>query len=200
MITINNLKKYYDNKLILDIPNLSFHPGNIFSLLGKNGAGKTTLLKILSGLLHCDEGDAHISLENTILCPQEPRFFKGTVLYNLTEPFNLMGKTIDISYVHDLLEKFQIDNLQNSRIETLSGGEKAKVQFIRTILYNKKIILLDEPTASIDKKSTILVEEIIKEFKTKGCLVILITHDYEQALRVSDYIYEMDEGRLIKRR
>ena len=81
----------------------------------------------------------------------------------------------------------------------MSGGEKAKIQFIRTILYNKKILLLDEPTASMDKKSTYVVERILSELRDMGCLIIIVTHDYEQAVRISNYIYEVDEGKIIQR-
>nr|WP_307776074.1 ATP-binding cassette domain-containing protein [uncultured Cetobacterium sp.] len=199
MIEIKNLKKYYDNRLILEVPNLNFHEGNVYSILGRNGAGKSTLLKILGGILSYEEGTVKYNVKDTILCVQEPMFFRGSVIYNLTEPFNLIGEKVELNKILSLLEDFQIENLKDSSINTLSGGEKAKVQFIRTILYNKKIILLDEPTASMDKKSTHLVEEIIKKLKDAGRLIIMITHDYEQAVRVSDCIYEVDEGRLIQR-
>lgn len=199
MIKIKNLKKIYNNRLILDISELDLDAGKVYSLIGRNGAGKSTLLNILSGVLSSDEGYIETDLDETILCPQEPMFFKGDVVYNLTEPFKLMGKNIEISKVREHLKNFGISELENSSVSTLSGGEKAKVQFIRTTLYDKKIVLLDEPTASIDKKSTTLVEEGIVKMKKEAKLILIITHDYEQALRVSDVIFEVDEGK-IKRR
>ena len=84
-------------------------------------------------------------------------------------------------------------------INSLSGGEKAKVQFIRTILYEKDCIFLDEPTASIDKKSSFLVEEILLELKKMGKLIVIITHDHDQARRISDTLLEIDEAKLLKR-
>lgn len=200
MIKIKNLKKFYNNRLILDISELDLDTGKVYSLIGRNGAGKSTLLNILSGVLSSDEGYIEIDLDETILCPQEPMFFKGDVVYNLTEPFKLMGKNIEISKVREQLKNFGISELENSLISTLSGGEKAKVQFVRTKLYDKKIVLLDEPTASIDKKSTALVEEEIVKMKKEGKLILIITHNYEQALRISDTIFEVDDGKLIRRR
>ncbi|MGL4653823.1 ABC transporter ATP-binding protein [Cetobacterium sp.] len=197
MIKIKNLKKFYNNRLILDISELDLDAGKVYSLIGRNGAGKSTLLNILSGVLSSDEGYIETDLDETILCPQEPMFFKGDVVYNLTEPFKLMGKNIEISKVREQLKKFGISELENSLISTLSGGEKAKVQFVRTKLYDKKIVLLDEPTASIDKKSTALVEEAIVKMKNEGKLILIITHNYEQALRISDTIFEIDDGKLI---
>lgn len=199
MIKIKRLKKYYDKKLILEVEKLKFSEKKIYSILGRNGAGKSTLLKILGGILSFDEGELEHNIEDTILCTQEPLFFKGSVMYNLTEPFKLIDKEIDLKRILALLEAFQIADLKESKVNDLSGGEKAKVQFIRTILYDKKIMLFDEPTASMDKKSTYLTENILKNMKDAGKLIIIITHDYEQAIRISDCIYEVDEGKLSQR-
>lgn len=196
MIEIKKLKKYYDKKLILEIENLKFSERKIYSILGRNGAGKSTLLKILGGILSSDEGELEYNVDNTILCTQEPLFLKGNVIYNLTEPFKLIDEKIDLEQILELLDIFQIANLKEAKVNNLSGGEKAKVQFIRTILYNKKIMLFDEPTASMDKKSSYLVENILKNMRDVGKLIIIITHDYEQAVRISDCIYEVDEGKL----
>lgn len=200
MIKIKNLKKFYDNRLILNIPELILETGKIYSLIGRNGAGKSTLLNILAGILTSDEGKIEIDMNEVILCSQEPMFFKGSVAYNLIEPFKLRDEKIEISKIREFLKIFGISELETSLISTLSGGEKAKVQFIRTVLYNKKIAFLDEPTASLDKKSTILVEDIIVKMKNEGKLILIITHDYEQALRISDVIFEIDEGNILEKR
>ena len=199
MIEITNLKKYYEDRLILEITNLNFSKGKIYSILGRNGAGKSTLLKILGGILSYDEGNLRYDRDNVILSTQEPLFFKGNVIYNLTEPFKLRNLKIELDKVTIFLKEFQIEKLKESSVDNLSGGEKAKIQFIRTILYNKKILLLDEPTASMDKKSTHVVERILSELRDMGCLIIIVTHDYEQAVRISNYIYEVDEGKIIQR-
>ncbi|WP_052193941.1 ATP-binding cassette domain-containing protein [Cetobacterium sp. ZOR0034] len=200
MIKIKNLKKFYDNRLILNIPELILETGKIYSLIGRNGAGKSTLLNILAGILTSDEGKIEIDMNEVILCSQEPMFFKGSVAYNLIEPFKLRDEKIEISKIREFLKIFGISELETSLISTLSGGEKAKVQFIRTVLYNKKIAFLDEPTASLDKKSTALVEDIIVKMKNEGKLILIITHDYEQALRISDAIFEIDEGNILEKR
>lgn len=199
MIEIKNLKKYYEDRLILEITNLNFSKGKIYSILGRNGAGKSTLLKILGGILSYDEGNLRYDRDNVILSTQEPLFFKGNVIYNLTEPFKLRNLKVELDKVTIFLKEFQIEKLKESSVDNLSGGEKAKIQFIRTILYNKKILLLDEPTASMDKKSTYVVERILSELRDMGYLIIIVTHDYEQAVRISNYIYEVDEGKIIQR-
>lgn len=199
MIEIKNLKKYYKDRLILEITNLNFSKGKIYSILGRNGAGKSTLLKILGGILSYDQGNLRYDRDNVILSTQEPLFFKGNVIYNLTEPFKLRNLKIELDKVTIFFKEFQIEKLKESSVDNLSGGEKAKIQFIRIILYNKKILLLDEPTASMNKKSTYVVESILSELRDMGCLIIIVTHDYEQAVRISNYIYEVDEGKIIQR-
>ena len=199
MIEIKNLKKYYEDRLILEVANLNFSKGKIYSILGRNGAGKSTLLKILGGILSYDEGNLRYNEDEVILSTQEPLFFKGNVIYNLTEPFKLRNLKVELEKVTIFLKEFQVEELKESSVDNLSGGEKAKIQFIRTILYNKKILLLDEPTASMDKKSTYVVERILSELRDMGCLIIIVTHDYEQAVRISNYIYEVDEGKIIQR-
>lgn len=196
MIKISKLKKYYDSRLILNIDKAQFKQGYVYGLLGKNGMGKSTLLKVLAGLDIYQDGKIEINEEDIIYSTQDPLFFSGSISYNLIEPFKLGGIPIEKDKIMELLKKFNLLHLKDSDVMNLSGGEKAKVQFVRTILYNKKINLLDEPTASIDNKNTFLVEEEIKKMKERGALTLIVTHDYEQALRVCDYIYEVEDGKL----
>ncbi|MGL4997592.1 MAG: ABC transporter ATP-binding protein [Cetobacterium sp.] len=197
MIEIKEIKKYYKDKLILKIDNFIFKDKKIYSIMGKNGSGKSTLLSVLAQVIESDKKIIYYKQEDLILCPQEVVFLKGTLFYNLVEPFNLTGLYLDKQKLANFLVDFGLDNLKNSEIKNLSGGEKAKAQFIRTLLYNKEVVLLDEPTASMDKKSSFIVEDAILDLKKKGKIVIIVTHDYEQACRISDYIYEMDNGELV---
>ncbi|MGL6169439.1 MAG: ABC transporter ATP-binding protein [Fusobacteriaceae bacterium] len=197
MIEIKKIRKYYKDKLILKIDNFIFRDKKIYSIMGKNGSGKSTLLSVLAQIIENDEGLIYYKQEEVVFCPQEVVFLKGTLLYNLVEPFNLTGIYLDREKLAQFLVDFGLDNLKSSEVKNLSGGEKAKAQFIRALLYNKEIVLLDEATASMDKKSSFMVEEAILDLKKKGKIVIIVTHDYEQASRISDYIYEMDNGELV---
>ncbi|MGL4988449.1 MAG: ATP-binding cassette domain-containing protein, partial [Cetobacterium sp.] len=162
-----------------------------------NGSGKSTLLKILAGLTDFEYGKIEYNQKNVVLSPQEPIFLKGTLYETLLESF----KWAEIPFCKEKLEKllveFELEKLKNSDIKSLSGGERAKAQLVRTILYDKSIVLLDEPTASLDKRSSLLVEQKILELKKDNKLIIMITHDLEEAFRVSDFIYEIDRGELV---
>ncbi|MGL6114195.1 MAG: ATP-binding cassette domain-containing protein [Cetobacterium sp.] len=187
MIKIKNVKKYYNHRLILDIPYLEFHPGKIYSIIGKNGIGKSTLFRIIFGLETYSEGSIEKpSLENIIFNTQKPLFFNGTVKYNLFEPFKLKNLEFPYSYYESLIKIFNIEFLQESNIKSLSCGEKAKVQFIRTLLFNKDYLLLDEPTASTDKETTNLILKYILKEKEKNKCIIIISHNSSNILEISD--------------
>lgn len=196
MLKAEKLKKNYGNKKILDIDSIEFHKGKIYSIVGSNGIGKSTFLKILFGLIDSDSGTIIRDTDNISYNPQEEIFLKGSVLYNIVEPFNLIGKKISLENMDDYLKKFEIENLKNEDVSFLSGGEKAKVQFIRTILYDDDYLLLDEPTASMDKNATKILESILIEERNKNKGIIIVTHDYIQAKKISDFILEIDEGKI----
>ncbi len=81
-------------------------------------------------------------------------------------------------------------------IKNLSGGEKAKIQFIRTLLFQNDFVLMDEPTASMDRKSTHLVEELLIKEKESGKGIIIVTHDFMQAEKISDFILEIEDTQI----
>lgn len=202
MLEIKNLKKSFNRRVLFSLDHISFEKGKIYSLVGGNGTGKSTLLRIIYGLETFDSGS--IALDNIMLdeksiyekiafSPQTPRFLKGTLDYNMRQPFKLKNISFPEAEYGTLLKIFDLEKLQNSSIETLSGGEKSKVQFIRTLLYDKEYILLDEPTASTDATTTSLIEEyIFKEAKERNKCIILISHDTLQTKKISDIIISLE--------
>ncbi|MBC2854991.1 ATP-binding cassette domain-containing protein [Cetobacterium sp. 2A] len=195
MLIIKNLKKSFNNRIILDIPLLTFERGKIYTIVGNNGAGKSTFLRILYGLEDFDEGEFFLDgeilkdenrFQKIIFNPQTPLFFKGTVEYNLREPFKLRNLPFPEEKTNELLNEFGLEKLRYSDIETLSGGEKAKVQFVRTLLYDRDYLLLDEPTASTDKETTQTIEKFILNCKKLNKTVIMITHSFYQNEKISD--------------
>lgn len=195
-IFLKNLRKKFGKRELLNIPEFKFEKGKIYSIIGSNGIGKSTLLKLIYGLIEPCSGAIERGENMITYNPQEEIFLKGDVLYNLEEPFKLRGIEIPKDKMEKLLKNLQIERLKNSNVKNLSGGEKAKIQLIRTLLYDEDFILMDEPTASMDKKSTQTVEELILEAKERGKGIIIITHDFLQSKRISDYIYEIENGEL----
>jgi ABC-type multidrug transport system ATPase subunit len=208
MIIIKNMMKEIKYQNSLKIDKLEFNQGYIYSILGHNGSGKSTLAKIIYNIIDFDKGSIDINdegfSENIIhkyiaYNPQKGNFLSGTLkenfeyLYKYSKNDNLLSK----DELKRLLEEFKLDNRLDTNIRKLSGGEQAKAQFIRTLVLNKKFNMFDEPMANMDFETIKQVEKKLIELKDKSKTVILITHDFMQAKRISDFIVFMENLNLI---
>lgn len=208
MIEIKNIKKKIKYQKPLEIDYLNFEKGKIYSVLGHNGCGKSTFLKILYKITDYDSGDININnegFEEDVLHkymsynPQQSYFLRGTVkdnleyLYKYSKSKSLLGK----KDIEKLIKEFNLSHRLDTDINKLSGGEKAKVQFIRTLAQNKDFNLFDEPMASLDFRTIKLVETKLKELRDNNKSVILVTHDFNQAERLSDEIIFMENLTLV---
>lgn len=196
MLILENIKKIFQDKTILDIPFMVFQKGKIYSIMGYNGEGKSTLLKIIYGIEDVSHGKIKREGLELGYNPQREIFLRGTVLYNLTQPFHLRDEPVPTEKIEYFIRVFGMEDFLNRDIRNLSGGEKAKIQFIRTLLFQNDFILMDEPTASMDRKSTHLVEDLLLQEKERGKGVIIVTHDFLQAEKISDFILEIEESKI----
>lgn len=203
MIVIKNLKKKIKYQKPLEINYLNIEKGKIYSILGHNGSGKSTLLKIMYKITDYDSGEININNEgfgekilNKYMAynPQQSCFLRGSLkenfeyLHKYSQNENLLGK----KEIEKLIKEFNLGHRLDTDIKKLSGGEKAKAQFIRTLALDKDFNLFDEPMASLDFKAIKLVESKLKQLKEKDKTVILVTHDFNQAKRLSDEIIFME--------
>ena len=213
LYTIKNLIKRYDDRVVLDLPSVSFPGGKIIGLLGPNGAGKTTLLEILAFLslptsgeiLHKPETgqDNKFNMldlrQRVVLVQQKPILFSTTVSKNVEFPLKIRKKssierkkTID-----ELLHLVGMEAFRDAKAHHLSGGETQRVAIAQALACSPEVILMDEPTASVDVENQIIVERIIREInRQKGITVIFTTHDMIQARRVADETVFLFEGRI----
>jgi len=194
MIT-NSFNKSYNNQFILSMPNLEFIPGKIYAIIGSNGSGKSTFAKVLSNIIKPDNKKSIILDVNIKIgyMPQKSYAFHMSTLKNITI------KSKDINRAKYLMKELQIDNLSNRPAKKLSGGETAKMALARLLIDKYDLLVLDEPTASMDMESTILSENLIKGYTANNnCICIMITHSLSEARRISDYILFIKEGSLIE--
>ncbi|MGL4568537.1 MAG: ABC transporter ATP-binding protein, partial [Fusobacteriaceae bacterium] len=175
---------------------LTFQKGKIYSITGYNGEGKSTLLKIIYGIEGINSGKIRSEELDLGYNPQREIFLKGTVRYNLTQPFMLRDEKVPLERMEYFIKSFQMEDFLDRDIKNLSGGEKAKIQFIRTLLFQNDFVLMDEPTASMDRKSTHLVEELLIKEKESGKGIIIVTHDFMQAEKISDFILEIEDTQI----
>jgi ABC-type sugar transport system ATPase subunit len=189
MIKITNLTHKYKTKTIT-YKDYTFNQFEITFITGKNGTGKTTLLKLLAGLL--DNPFTHNY--QTTYSSQTPVLFDMTVYDNITFPLNVRNYNLEdyketIIHYTKLLE---IDHLLDKNPKTLSSGERMKVAIIRSIIFNPDIVLLDEPTTSLDVTSIEELTKLLKQLKTKITFII-VSHDRLFIDDLKDNLYELGE-------
>ena len=204
-LEIINVNKYYGKKTVMDHISLTFETGKSYALVGASGCGKTTILNSLARLEKVQSGKVKLDGED-IWEMSERAFFRDylgyvfqsySLLENKTVSQNLKLVTTDSAKMVATLEKVGLDaSYLATKIYELSGGQAQRVAIARMLLKSKKIILADEPTASLDTEKAYKVVKILaKEAKEKNKATIMVTHD----LRLVDFcdkVYLMQDGSL----
>lgn len=211
MIYIENLTKAYGNIFALKEVNLFIKAGTIHGIFGPNGAGKTTLLKILSGIARPNYGrilinnidvTAHPLLVKSIIGVQleQPAVYNSLSLYNYYAFFAKLGglnshdANFMINYVLDFIE---MGNSAHSLIHGLSMGQRQRVEIGRAILHNPTILMLDEPFIALDMSFRKKLRFFLKEWKEEGRIVIITSHNLEEAKLFIDDFTLIDRGRIV---
>lgn len=200
MIIINSFAKTYQQKKVLDFPGYSFGPGKIHAIIGANGSGKTTFARIVTGTLRADNHTLPYSdrISSIGYLPQKPYAFCMSLYKNLI--LNSSGdKSKDIEKAEELMTGLNLESLRNKNANILSGGEKAKMALARLLMKEYPLMILDEPTASMDINSTLCAESLIRNYcDSLNASVILITHSIRQAHRIADEVLFFKEGQLLE--
>jgi tungstate transport system ATP-binding protein len=212
---LRRLKKVYNHRTVLDIEDLALEKGQVTGLLGPNGAGKTTLLKILTFILEPTSGEIRFKGERVnfaggnlidlrrkvVLVQQQPILFTSTVANNVAFPLRIrkIEKTERERLVEELLELVGMLSFRDAMAHRLSGGETQRVAIARALACFPEVILMDEPTASVDVENQIVIERIIGEINQKREIsVIFTTHNMIQASRLADKTVFLFEGRVAR--
>lgn len=206
-INIQNVMVEYNGRKVLDVENLCFGEGRVYCILGLNGSGKSTLLNCLAGL-ESYKGKIIYNEKSTIsemrpkisIMLQKPYMFNDSVHENIGcgLKFRKIDKEIINRKISEYQKNFELSDLMNKNAKSLSGGETSKVALLRCAVLETEVILLDEPTASMDIESTVKAEKLIKSMASNNRTVIIVTHDLYQAERISDYVIFMDKGLIIE--
>lgn len=208
------LQKSYKRRMVVSDVSLEVGTGQIVGLLGPNGAGKTTSFYMIVGLVQRDAGlitidDQDISLQpmhvrarNGIgYLPQEASIFRRLSVFD-----NLMGvmqtrKGLNSDdrkdKVEQLLEEFNITHIRDSLGQSLSGGERRRVEIARALAAEPRFILLDEPFAGVDPISVIDIKKIIQHLKDRGLGVLITDHNVRETLDVCEKAYIVSHGKMI---
>lgn len=204
MITIKNLNKSYGKLHVLHNINLQLEKGQCIGFVGPNGCGKTTLMKCILGLATPQSGEVIVNGMNVQDNPSYRQHI-GFMQQNSCFPENMSVretfKTIedvrstDVTLDKELYEAYAIDRIAEKKTKTLSGGTSQKVNAALAFLFNPDILILDEPTASLDPlAANILKEKIVKE---KDKLVFITSHILSELEGIVTHIIFMEEGHIL---
>ena len=214
LFTIKNLSQVFEDRLVLDIPNLSFGGRKIHAITGPNGSGKTTLCSILGLLLKptsgkiwyrgdlvCENGGLAERLRKKItMVHQNPFFFNTTVGKNLAYGLKVRNhpRSQRKQKVEEFLKLMGIENLRQQRAAHLSGGEAQRVAVARALAIDPEVLILDEFTANVDRNYVKIIEGVLQNvFRQKNITIFLVTHDENQALRIAHTVTHLRDGEVV---
>ncbi|WP_455648159.1 LPS export ABC transporter ATP-binding protein [Lonepinella koalarum] len=209
----NLAKSYKSRKVVCDV-SFTVKSGEIVGLLGPNGAGKTTSFYMVVGLVRHDEGKISIDNEDVSLLPMHNRAQKGigylpqeaSIFRRLSVYDNLMAVLEirkDLNSVQrkdradELIDEFNIGHIRDNLGQSLSGGERRRVEIARALAANPKFILLDEPFAGVDPISVIDIKKIITDLRNRGLGVLITDHNVRETLDVCERAYIVSAGHMI---
>jgi len=207
-LVARGITKRYAQHLALDKVSLTIPEKTIYGLLGPNGAGKTTLIRIINQIINADEGEIlifgeklrpdHIGVIGYL--PEERGLYKklkvGEQLVYLARLKGMRRKDA-LARIKLWLEKFEIIDWWNKKVEDLSKGMAQKVQFISTVMHEPRLIILDEPFSGFDPVNAQLITAEILDLKKKGSTIIFSTHRMETVEDLCDHIALLDKSRKI---
>jgi D-xylose transport system ATP-binding protein len=218
LVEMNNIRVAFGGVHAVDDVSVNLFAGEVVALVGGNGAGKTTLIKTLSGAHKADSGNIRIDGEDvTIDNPRDAKALGIETIYqtlalaeNIDAPGNMfLGRelktrwgTLDDSAMESETRKVmarlnpKFTNLKVP-VASLSGGQRQSVAIAKAVYYNARIIIMDEPTAALGPAETTQVGELIKQLKSEGIGIFLISHDIHDVFDLADRISVVLQGKLV---
>ena len=208
IIEISDLSFEFNGKALISIEKLKVYEPKITVILGPNGAGKSLLLKLIQGIQKPSAGRIKLrgipieeNQERLTMVLQAPILLRLSVYYNIAMCMNRSNFFLSSSEkeaIYRLLKKVGLEDKLNVPAKFLSGGEKQKLSLARALISNPSILLVDEPTSTIDPTTTLLIENMIREQSELGTKIIFVTHDINQAFRLANDAVMIYKGKIIE--
>ena len=209
-----HLQKTYGRRRVVDDVSLLVRQGEVVGLLGANGAGKTTTFYMMTGLERAEKGKITLSGQDVTklpmylrarlglgYLPQEPSIFrKMSAEQNILAVLETMkmSRQNRFARLEELLEEFSITHVRRTRGDTLSGGERRRVEIARCLATEPQFILLDEPFAGIDPIAIDDIRDIILYLKSQNIGILITDHNVRETLGITDRAYIMTEGKILR--
>ena len=216
MIELKNIKKSFNDKVILDDISTTINDGEVTTIIGPSGTGKSTLIRLINRLEELDSGDIlynGVSIYDKNFKLVDLRKKVGMVFqqFNLFNNYSVLGNIIlplrrvlkmkkkdAIEVAKRELAKVGLSDFINADVKTLSGGQKQRVAIARTLAMNPDVILFDEPTSALDPEMIGEVLDIIKDLSHNNITMVIVTHEMNFAKEISDKVIFLNEGKILK--
>jgi len=199
-----NLTKKFPNKLAVNNISLTINQGELVALLGPNGAGKSTTLNMLIGVSQPTNGQIIFGEKSTNIKDYKTEIgvvFQGSVLDgNLTVKDNIMTRANMYAkpvQLKSLIKKFELESIWKQPYRSLSGGQRRRVDIARALVSSPELLFLDEPSTGLDIQTRTKIWEVLEQLRKETGLTIVFTTHYLEESENADYIYIMDQGKVI---
>ena len=213
LLEVRGLVKSYGKRRVVDGVSFEVDAAEIVGLLGPNGAGKTTSFRATIGMITPDDGEVWFDGEEITRMPmyrrarlgmgylsQEPSIFRQmTVEQNVLAVLEMRGfpRAERLRRCAELLEELSLTARAKQRADTLSGGERRRLEISRTLAIEPLLILLDEPFAGIDPKVVAELQRLLERLRGKGIGILITDHNYRETLESTDRAYVLDDGQVL---
>ncbi len=201
LLEVKNLKKSFDDNVVLKDISFSVERGEVLSIIGPSGSGKSTLLRCITDLETEDSGVIDFDGTFGLVFQNFNLFPHHSVMKNITNaPIKVQKRNKDEVFEHarDLLKKMGLEDKEDSYPSELSGGQQQRVSIARALCMNPDILFFDEPTSALDPELTGEILQVIKELAAENMTMVIVTHEMNFARNVSDYIIFMDDGVIVE--
>ncbi|UCG27375.1 MAG: ATP-binding cassette domain-containing protein [Bacteroidales bacterium] len=205
-IELQDVTKTFDKHVAVDNLSLAVPEGSIYGFIGPNGAGKTTTIRMIMNILYPDRGkikllgSEHLGtrLDRVGYLPEERGLYKKMKVREILHFHAELKKGKNINReISFWLDKLDLSDWANKKVETLSKGMSQKLQFIATIIDRPEIIILDEPFSGLDPVNADILRIAILELQSSGATIIFSTHDMNVAEKMCDYIFMIFKGKKV---
>jgi D-xylose transport system ATP-binding protein len=218
LVEMNDISISFGGIRAVDRASIDLYPGEVVGLLGHNGAGKSTLIKILSGAYKRDAGQIRINGEDAAINnPRDAKAYGIETIYQqlavadnvdaaanlflgreITTPIGTLDDAAMESKAREVMGRLN-PNFRRFKepVKALSGGQRQSVAIARAILFNARILIMDEPTAALGPQETAQVGDLIKQLKSDGIGIFLISHDIHDVFDLADRVVVMKNGQVV---
>jgi polar amino acid transport system ATP-binding protein len=201
LLEVKNLKKSFDDNVVLKDISLSVEKGEVLAIIGPSGSGKSTLLRCITDLEIEDSGEINFDGTFGLVFQNFNLFPHHSVMKNITNaPIRVQkrDKTEVFAHARSLLKKMGLEDKEDAYPCELSGGQQQRVSIARALAMNPDILFFDEPTSALDPELTGEILTVIKELAAENMTMVIVTHEMVFARNVADTIIFMDGGVIVE--